>query len=143
MWSFKRPVNYYETDRMGVVHHSNYLRYLEEARYVWMEDMNLPYPEFEKQGVIIPCTKAEETFLNFLRYGDVFSVHMEMYKFTGLRMYFRYEVYNETTGELCLTAETVHYTTTKEDYKPTSIKRSHPDLFEKITSLVSDTREKK
>jgi acyl-CoA thioester hydrolase len=142
MWSFKRPVNYYETDRMGVVHHSNYLRYLEEARYVWMEDMNLPYPEFEKQGVIIPCTKAEETFLNFLRYGDVFSVHMEMYKFTGLRMLFRYEVYNENTGELCLKAETIHYTTTREDYKPTSIKRSHPELYDKIQSLVSDTRKK-
>ena len=53
MWSFKRQVNYYETDRMGVVHHSNYLRYLEEARYVWMEEMGLPYPEFERQGVII------------------------------------------------------------------------------------------
>ena len=143
MWSFKRQVNYYETDRMGVVHHSNYLRYLEEARYVWMEEVGVPYPEFEKQGVIIPCTTATETFLNFLRYGDVFSVHMEMYKFTGLRMHFRYEVYNETTGDLCLTAETVHYTTTREDYKPTSIKRSHPELFLKITEMVSDTRQKK
>ena len=58
-------------------------------------------------------------------------------------MHFRYEVYNETTGDLCLTAETVHYTTTREDYKPTSIKRSHPELFLKITEMVSDTREKK
>ena len=136
MWSFKRSVNYYETDRMGVVHHSNYLRYLEEARYIWMEDMGLPYPEFERQGVIIPCTTAEESFLGFLRYGDVFSVHMEMYKFTGLRMLFRYEVYNENTGELCLKAETIHYTTTREDYKPTSIKRSNPELYDKIQSLV-------
>ena len=143
MWSFKRKVNYYETDRMGVVHHSNYLRYLEEARYIWMEEEGLPYPEFERQGVIIPCTEAKENFLGFLRYGDEFSVHMELYRFTGLRMYFRYEVYNETTGELCLTAETVHYTTTKEDYKPTSVKRSHPELFEKVTSLVSDTRPKR
>ncbi len=128
---------------MGVVHHSNYLRYLEEARYIWMEEMGLPYPEFERQGVIIPCTTAEESFLGFLRYGDVFSVHMELYRFTGLRMYFRYQVYNEMTGELCLEAETVHYTTTREDYKPTSIKRSHPQLFEKISELVSDTREQK
>ena len=143
MWSFKRQVNYYETDRMGVVHHSNYLRYLEEARYVWMEEMGLPYPEFEKQGVIIPCTTATESFLGFLRYGDTFSVHMEMYKFTGLRMLFRYEVYNETTGELALKAETIHYTTSREDYKPTSIKRSHPELYEQIQALVSDTRTKK
>ncbi len=143
MWSSKRKVNYYETDRMGVVHHSNYLRYLEEARYIWMEEEGFPYPEFERRGVIIPCTEAKERFLGFLRYGDEFSVHMELYRFTGLRMYFRYEVYNEDTGELCLTAETVHYTTTKEDYKPTSIKRSHPELFENVMALVSDTRHKK
>ena len=143
MWSFKRQVNYYETDRMGVVHHSNYLRYLEEARYVWMEEEGFPYPEFERQGVIIPCTEAKEHFLGFLRYGDEFSVHMELYRFTGLRMYFRYEVYNESTGELCLTAETVHYTTTKDDYKPTSIKRSHPELFENVSALFSYTRKKK
>ena len=57
-------------------------------------------------------------------------------------MLFRYEVYNENTGELCLKAETIHYTTTREDYKPTSIKRSHPELYDKIQSLVSDTRKK-
>lgn len=142
MWSFNRQVNYYETDRMGVVHHSNYLRYLEEARYIWMEDMGIPYPDIEKQGIIVPCTEAKQTFLNFLCYGDTFSVHMELYKFTGLRMYFRYEVYNEATGDLCLTAETVHYTTTREDYKPTSVKRSHPKLFEQFKGLVSDTRKK-
>ena len=53
-------------------------------------------------------------------------------------MHFRYKVYNETTGDLCLEAETVHYTTTREDYKPTSVKRSHPELFEKLQSLVSN-----
>ena len=143
MKNYVHKVQYYETDRMGVVHHSNYLRYLEEARYIWMEEEGFPYPEFERQGVIIPCTEAKEHFLGFLRYGDEFSVHMELYKFTGVRMYFRYEVYNESTGELCLTAETVHYTTTKEDYKPTSIKRSHPELFENVSALVSDTRKKK
>lgn len=141
MWSFKRQVNYYETDRMGVVHHSNYLRYLEEARYVWMEENLIPYPQIEERGIIVPCTNASETFLNFLRYGDEFSVHMELCEFTGVRIRFRYKVYNESTGDLCLEAETVHYTTTREDYKPTSIKRSHPDLFEKLQSLATDSED--
>ncbi len=141
MWSFKRQVNYYETDRMGVVHHSNYLRYLEEARYVWMEENLMPYPEIEKLGIIVPCTHASQKFKNYLRYGDVFSVHLEMYKFTGLRMYFRYKVYNETTGDLCLEAETVHYTTTADSYKPTSVKHSHPELFKLFQGLVSNSEE--
>ena len=50
MWSYSRDVNYYETDRMGVIHHSNYLRILEEARMAWMEANLIPYPEIERQG---------------------------------------------------------------------------------------------
>ena len=39
MDTFERKINYYETDKMGVVHHSNYIRYLEEARTFWLEKM--------------------------------------------------------------------------------------------------------
>ena len=142
MWSYKRDVKYYETDRMGVIHHSNYLRILEEARMAWLEENMMPYPEIEKMGITVPFTRSEATFISFLRYGDTFRVEVELYKFTGLRMYFRYKVYNDTTGELCHEAITVHYTTTSEDYKPTSVKRSHPRIFEKLSELVSEEGEK-
>ena len=45
----------------------------------------------------------------------------------------------ETWEKLCHEAETVHYTTTREDYKPTSVKRTHPELFEKLKALVHDS----
>ncbi|MBQ6401862.1 MAG: acyl-CoA thioesterase [Firmicutes bacterium] len=138
MWSYRRDVNYYETDRMGVIHHSNYLRILEEARMAWMEENLIPYPEIERRGIIVPFTESKATFISFLRFGDTFRVDMALTRFTGLRMHFSYKVYNETTGELCHEAETVHYTTTREDYKPTSVKRSHPDIFEQLKELVSD-----
>ena len=143
MWSYSRDVNYYETDRMGVIHHSNYLRILEEARMAWMEENLIPYPEIERQGIIVPFTESRATFLSFLRFGDTFRVDMELYRFTGLRMHFRYLVYNETTGELCHKAETVHYTTTREDYKPVSVKRSHPELFEQLKALVHDSEKQR
>jgi acyl-CoA thioesterase FadM len=43
--SFKisRPVHLYETDLMGVVHHSNYIRYMEEARFAWLREEKLIY----------------------------------------------------------------------------------------------------
>ena len=85
-------------------------------------------------------TESKATFISFLRFGDRFRVDMELFKFTGLRMHFRYKVYNETTGELCHEAETVHYTTVRDDYKPTSIKRSHPDLFDMLKALEHDSR---
>lgn len=138
MYSYSREVNYYETDKMGVIHHSNYLKLFEEARFAQFKDTGYPYPDMEKQGIIIPCTETKETYIGFLRYGDTFRIDMVMYKFTGLRMCYRYKVYNETTGELCHEAESVHYTTTREDYKPTSIKHTFPEAFEHIKSMVED-----
>ena len=67
MWSYSREVNYYETDRMGVIHHSNYLRILEEARMAWMEANMIPYPEVEERGIIVPFTESKATFISFLR----------------------------------------------------------------------------
>lgn len=41
MIKYSRSVNYYETDQMGIVHHSNYIRYFEEARLHWMDEIGL------------------------------------------------------------------------------------------------------
>lgn len=62
-WEYNRRVKYYETDRMGVVHHSNYLRLLEDARMDWLGDNLISYSELEKSGVIIPCVSASGEFL--------------------------------------------------------------------------------
>ena len=51
---YERKINYYETDRMGVVHHSNYIRYLEEARTEWLEVLNMPFDLLEKNEITIP-----------------------------------------------------------------------------------------
>ena len=47
-------VRYYETDKMGIVHHSNFLRYLEIARLEWLNKLGLDYSEIEKNGIILP-----------------------------------------------------------------------------------------
>ena len=52
--TFERKINYYETDRMGVVHHSNYIRFLEEARCYWLESIDMPFSILEENGITIP-----------------------------------------------------------------------------------------
>ena len=74
MWEYRRRVRYYETDRMGVVHHSNYLRFLEDARMDWIRDHIINYSEMEKMGIIIPVVSATGNFKSFLRYDDEFAV---------------------------------------------------------------------
>ncbi len=51
---FERKINYYETDKMGVVHHSNYIRYMEEARCAWLEKYRNAIYTLEENNITIP-----------------------------------------------------------------------------------------
>jgi acyl-CoA thioester hydrolase len=130
MWEYRRRVRYYETDRMGVVHHSNYLRFLEDARMDWIRDHIITYSEMEKMGIIIPVVSATGKFKSFLRYDDEFAVRIFPAKFTGVRICLRYEVYNTETGVLCYEGESEHYLAADGDYRPMSIKKKYPELYE-------------
>ena len=48
-FEYERKINYYETDRMGIVHHSNYIRFMEEARCKMLEENDFPYSSFEEK----------------------------------------------------------------------------------------------
>ena len=54
MYTFERTAKYYETDQMGIVHHSNYIRWFEEARIELMNYVGLPYRQMEENGILIP-----------------------------------------------------------------------------------------
>lgn len=136
-WEFHRRVRYYETDRMGVVHHSNYLRLLEDARMDWIGAHIMSYSRMERElGIIIPAVSASGRFKSFLHFDDPFSVSVRLVKFTGVQMFFTYEVRNSDTGELCYEGESVHCFTAGENYHPISLKRSHPELYQKFLDCV-------
>lgn len=140
-WAFKRKVRYYETDRMGVVHHSNYLRILEDARMDWMDENVMKYSELEKLGVIVPAVSASGNFRGFLHFDEHFTVYVRLVEYTGVRMKFSYEIYSDETGKLCYDGETSHYFSsdalkTGKDYMPVSIKHKLPEVHEKLLSLL-------
>ena len=72
---YRRKVFYYETDQMGIVHHSNYIRWFEEARIDYMEQLGLGYDKMEEQGIISPVLSVEASYLRMLHFGD--SVEIE------------------------------------------------------------------
>ena len=51
---YQHIVQYYETDKMGVTHHSNYIRFMEEARVEFFNSIGFDYFEFEKSGMVSP-----------------------------------------------------------------------------------------
>ena len=108
MKSYFRKVNYYETDKMGVVHHSNYFRYFEEARTSFMEQCGYPYSRLEAEGIISPVVSISCRYRKPLRYGESMEIRVYLTRMSRVKTAFRYEVLDAATGELRATGESEH-----------------------------------
>ena len=73
-FTYERKINYYETDRMGVVHHSNYIRFLEECRSRWLEDLGISMEKLEKLGYTIPTLEVNVKYKYHVTSGDVIII---------------------------------------------------------------------
>lgn len=67
---YERQTYYYETDKMGIIHHSNYIRWFEEARIDFMTKMGYPYKRLEDEGIIIPVVSVSSEYKSMVRFGD-------------------------------------------------------------------------
>lgn len=108
MHFFSRRVNYYETDRMGVVHHSNYIRYFEEARTFFMEEVGYPYSRLEEEGIMSPVTAIACEYKKPVHYPDIIKIAVYLVSMTKFRCTFRYEVTDADTGEIRATGRSEH-----------------------------------
>ena len=75
-FNFERRINYYETDRMGVVHHSNYIRYLEEARCSWLDALGMPFSLLEENGITIPVLGVNVTYKHHVTFDDTIIINV-------------------------------------------------------------------
>jgi len=92
-------VSYSDTDQMGFMHHSNYLKYYETARWELFRNIGVPYPELEKEGFILPVTESSIKFIKPAFYDQRIIVKTSIKLFRGARIAFEYQARNET-GEL-------------------------------------------
>ena len=98
------PVRYYETDQMGVVHHSNYVRYFECARNNLMAEGGYPIEQCEADGVTVPVVSVLCRYHHPARMGDVLRVSATIDKVPLAKLVVRQEVYNQD-GVRCVDGE--------------------------------------
>ncbi|WP_457600545.1 acyl-CoA thioesterase [Hydrogenivirga sp.] len=87
---YRRRVQFYDTDAQGIVHHSNYFRYFEEARGEFLRELGLPYSEVRKQGYEVVLLEACCNFKKPLYYDEVVEIELlleEMDRFTFTFVY--------------------------------------------------------
>ena len=94
-------VRYAETDRMGLLHHANYLVYFEQARTELLRSQGLTYKDVEDQRFFLVLTKLEVRYKRPARYDDLLTVRTFVERTTAVRIDHRYEVLrdNELVAE--------------------------------------------
>lgn len=132
---FERKINYYETDKMGVVHHSNYIRYMEEARCYWLESIGMPFSFLEDNNITIPVLGVDCSYKYHVTYGDTIIIKPFMKEYSGVRMTVGYDVKDKKTGKTVFVGETKHCFTNKE-LKPINLKKYNSEFSDKFQNLL-------
>src|SRR5437660_9381415 len=88
-------VRYAETDRMGLLHHANFLVYFEQGRTELLRSLGVAYKDLEDQGYLLVITKAEVRFRSPARYDDLLTLRTSVERTTAVRIDHRYELFRE------------------------------------------------
>ena len=132
---FKREINYYETDKMQVVHHSNYIRYLEECRMDFMRQIGFDYAKMEQSGIMVPVLSVSCNYKNPARFGETICIVPKVERMHGVKYEMSYRIYSEDFSVLHNEAASSHCFVNL-DFKPIRLKREYPELYNRMTELV-------
>ena len=123
------PVRYAETDQMGVVHHANYLVWMEIGRTNLIKDLGFSYAQLEKEGILAPVIDVQVSYKKPCKYGETVQIQTWIEDYNGLKVVYGYKIFKES-GELVVTGTTTHVCVKKENFKPGSIRTTHPEWHE-------------
>lgn len=135
---YSHEVKYYETDQMGCVHHSNYIRWFEESRLDFLKKIGLDYDKMEAAGIMSPVLTVQAEYHSMTRFGETVHIAVAMPKYNGIKFAVRYEVTDAATGELRCKGETTHCFLSSENGKPVFLKKENPEWHELMGSCVRD-----
>ena len=134
---YPHRVHYYETDQMGIVHHSNYIRWFEEARDNFTARNGIDYADVEARGFMMAVIRAECKYKTPAKYGETVEITTHLRRFNGVRVVYGYEIRN-AAGALVATGTTEHAFISAATRKPVNVKREMPEYCEIMFRLLEE-----
>lgn len=140
MKPYERRVFYYETDKMGIVHHSNYIRWMEEARLYLMRRSGANYEAMEREGIIMPVTSVGCEYKISAHYDQTVYIFTRLSAYNGVRAQYSYEL-KSADGCLLAVGESGHCFLDGETRRPVNLKRRLPQYSAFFEQLLADQEE--
>jgi acyl-CoA thioester hydrolase len=133
MSEYLHKVQYYETDKMGVTHHSNYIRWMEEARVAWLDEIGLNYAKLERMGISSPVTGIEGDYKNTTTFDDVVQISISVLEYSGVKLIVGYEM---TCGEKLVFCGKSSHCFLNSDGKILRMQREFPEIDAVLRALL-------
>lgn len=129
MKEYKHKVQYYETDKMGIVHHSNCIGWFEEARIDYMEQIGLDFKTVEEAGFGSSVLSVECNYKEPFKFGDVAIIKVKFESVEKVRFRVSYIIYKDVSEKECVIGATTHCFLNSNG-KPVSLKKEKPEWYE-------------
>lgn len=137
VYKYERKINYYELDGMNIVHHSNYIRYMEEARVEFLTWAKIPYDKIEASGIMIPVLGVNLKYKYPAKFGDTIVIEVKIAKFDGIKLEMEYVIKNKENDKLLVQGKTNHCFT-NSNMRPISIKKQDKHLYDVFEKMMED-----
>ena len=115
---------------MGITHHANYIRWMEEARVNFLEQIGWPFAKLEANGFASPVLKLDCKYIRPTTFSDVVLITTYVDKFDGIRLTFGYEMQTEDGTVVCV-ATSSHCFVNLEG-KPIRADKECPEFCEEL-----------
>lgn len=135
MKTYSHKVQYYETDKMGITHHSNYIRFMEEARADFLEQIGYSYFRMENEGLISPTVSINAEYKKPTTFNDIIEIEVQIEKVTPVRSFWSYKM--TVNGEVVCLGSSSHCFIDKNG-RPVSSKKASPEFHELLSSLAKE-----
>lgn len=133
---YTREPFYYETDKMGIIHHSNYIRWFEEARVDLLRHLDYPFEKIEADGLMVPVLSVSCQYKEMVRFGDQLTILPLIKRYTGTRLDFDYEIYNQKK-QLVTTGSSEHCFMSGARNRLVQLKKANPELHQLFSDYAA------
>lgn len=138
---YQHKVQYYETDKMGIVHHSNYVRWMEEARVDFLSQIGWDYDKLEASGIISPVTAIACEYKQSAVFPDVITVRVWVEEFKGIRLKINYEM-QKADGTPVLKGHSEHCFLNTAG-KVVNVRKEYPAFYEALVGSMENAIKQK
>lgn len=132
---YLHKAQFYETDGMSIVHHGNYILWMEEARTDFMDQIGWSYHRAVDAGIDFAVTDVSCAYRSMTRFGETVAITMAVQALSPAKLQLSYKMVNVETGELRAEGTSGHFFYDRAKARPVALKKALPELWQLLESL--------